>query len=269
MGYIDHFDYWLQKQQNTLGRVERKYNKIYGILREAERSLDEYRQSLSPEAVARVKKDFEKGLMLQWKRDGFEPADVEVEESRSKSELAEVAKARTLKIFFNIISSIEEFSSDGFEKAPDVTILNESILFPLIFEPVMRGEEAYYLDDVPYSALEVVKRGREWVQFFREAIPVAMSTPEGWVYQGLIQEWWVNDALPLLYGERDDGWIDVKPYSHKSMMKWRDEPLSQALEAPLIHDAFELMKKHGEEIYETTKLREFTRATIETRLNTK
>ena len=61
---------------------------------------------------------------------------------------------------------MENWSTDG-QVASDFSLVCQSILFPIVYEEVMSGNADYYIEQVPVSALEVVKRGREFIQYLR------------------------------------------------------------------------------------------------------
>jgi hypothetical protein len=72
-----------------------------------------------------------------------------------------------------------------------------------------------------------------------------------------IVEWWRNDALPMIYGARDEQWdIDI-PLSLQEILLWRESPGDRPLNFPKIFDAYEVYRKHKDQIYGTTGLREF------------
>jgi len=186
----------------------------------------------------------------------------EVEESEDPS----LVKAKTVAIFDSILFAIENWSTDG-DTAPDFSLACQSILFPLVYNQVMNGNEHYFLKTVPTASIEVVKRGREYVKFIRSTCQVGLTDPEAWsVHVPMIAKWWVNDALPLLYGARDDVWERSSPLSLEAITSWRDKPANRALEFPLVFDAMDLLDRFGDEIREKTNLPQFTRDTLNTRL---
>ena len=131
----------------------------------------------------------------------------------------------------------------------------------------MEGVEDYYFDEVPTSALLVVQRGREYIRHLREENDRFITDPDQWEHAStLIQEWWINDGLPILYGARDDDWEKVSPKTLNEMIIWRDQPASRALEFPLIWDGMELVKQFSDEIRESSGLSEFNKQQISTRL---
>ena len=177
-----------------------------------------------------------------------------------------LVKAQTVAIFDSILFAIENWSTDG-DTAPDFSLACQAILFPLVYDPVMNGNSHYYLRKVPDSALEVVKRGREYVKFIRDTCQVGLTDPIAWSqYVPMISKWWVNDALPLLYGARDDVWERSSPLTLEAIISWRDQPASRALEFPRMFDAMDLLDRYGDEIREKTNLPQFTRDTLNTRL---
>lgn len=143
--------------------------------------------------------------------------------------------------------------------AEDFRLASEAFLFPAVYERVMDGTEtAYYLEEVPASALLVIKRGKEHVEWLRSQSETYITDPETWAENiDYVTEWWRNDALPMIYGARDEQWdIDI-PISLQEILLWKEEPETRPLNFPRIYDAYEIYRKHREEIYGTTGLREF------------
>ena len=175
-------------------------------------------------------------------------------------------KASTLAIFDSIIFAISNWSTEG-DTAPDFELACQSVIFPIIYERVMSGDEDYIIEKVPVSATEVVKRGREYVKHLREVCASSLIDPEAWdTHADSIQQWWIRDALPLLYGGRSEEWDEDSPLSLVEVVEWRDQPASRALHFPLIFDGMELVNKHRDQIRDITGLPDFNRNTLQTRL---
>ena len=179
---------------------------------------------------------------------------------------ADVDRAKTIAIFDGILFAIENWSTDG-QLAADFVIACQSILFPIIYDKVMGGDEDYYVTEVPISALEIVNRGREYVKYFRQEIDEGLTTDTAWpIACDEVHDWCLNDFLPLVYGVRAEDWDKSDAYSLAQMLQWRDQPQARILDFPRIQDAMDLVKKHGDEIRETTGLPEFTKQTLNTRI---
>jgi hypothetical protein len=143
--------------------------------------------------------------------------------------------------------------------ADDFRLASEAFLFPAVYERIIEGaEEAYYLDHVPPATSTVVSRGLEYIEWLRNEFDTYLTDSGTWSEAiPQIVEWWRNDALPMLYGARDEQWdIDV-PLSLTEMLHWRDSPGDRPLSFPKIFDAYEIQRKNRDEIYGTTGLREF------------
>ena len=215
-------------------------------------------------------------LRLQVKRlskelEEYKAADRQVEfEREQKASFAhqyDIARAKTIAVYDNMLFAVENWSNDG-QTAADITLLLQSILFPTVYEPIMRGDEDYYFQGVPSGALEFVRRAREYVKSIRDEQTAAVTSSEDlWIaVRPSIHEWLVNDGLPLLYGACADNWSSIKPIPFDDMLKWRDQPASRALEFPLIYDAMELIANNGDEIRSTHGLAEFNRNSLTTRI---
>jgi polyhydroxyalkanoate synthesis regulator phasin len=143
--------------------------------------------------------------------------------------------------------------------AEDFRLASEAFLFPVIYERVMEGtEEAYYLEETPVSSILVINRGKEYIAWIRSQYETHVTDPDTWGDAiGQIVDWWRNDALPMLYGARDEQWDIDMPLSLQEILLWRESPGDRPLNFPKIFDAYEVYRKHKDEIYGTTGLREF------------
>ena len=86
------------------------------------------------------------------------------------------------------------------------------------------------------------------------------------IYAPQIQQWWLNDGLPLLYGEADPDWEEDTPYSLEQIEVWRNNPVDRMMAFPKIHDAMDLLQKHRTEVNSRIRLQEFNRSVAQTRL---
>ena len=178
-----------------------------------------------------------------------------------------LSKVVTIAIFDAILSAITSWSKDG-DQASDVEAASQTVIFPCVYERVMAGDDpAYLLDEVPHSAELVVQRGREFVRWIRGECETHITSPSAWeTYAPKIQEWWLNDGLPLLYGEADPDWEEDTPYSLEQIEVWRNNPVDRVMAFPKIHDAMDLLQKHRAEVNSKIKLQDFNRTTAQTRL---
>jgi len=177
-----------------------------------------------------------------------------------------IKQACSLAVIDSILFAMEAWASDD-SPASDFRLVSQALLFKVVYEPIMRGNEDYYIDKVPVAALEIVKRGREYIRSIRQQFETAMTDSSVWDdIVDLVHTWWLNDALPLLYGARDDTWEDVVPYSLDEMLAWRDQPAARALDFPLVWDGTELVAKYGDQIRENTGIGEFQNKHMQTRL---
>jgi hypothetical protein len=145
------------------------------------------------------------------------------------------------------------------EGAEDFRLASEAFLFPVVYERVMEGtEEAYYLEEIPIAAPLVIRRGKEYIAWIRSQYETHVTEPETWAEAiGQIVDWWRNDALPMFYGARDEQWDIDMPLSLQEILLWRESPGDRPLNFPKIFDAYEIYRKHKDETYGTTGLREF------------
>ena len=194
---------------------------------------------------------------------GREVRRLERELALLKKELTKTGKEETVSKeelrIASTIGIIESVLRQICQNADDFRLISYSFLFPSVIERVVKGaEDAYYLDEVPASANLVIERGKKYVEWVRETCEVHLTDPEAWeVYSEEIANWWRNDALPLLYGSRDEQWdIDV-PFSYMEMMLWRDNPGDRPINFSSLFDAYEIYRKDKDLIYEQSGLRDF------------
>ena len=143
--------------------------------------------------------------------------------------------------------------------AEDFRLASEAFLFPAVYERVMDGaEDAYFLEEVPPAAILVISRGKEYIKWIREEYDTHITDPETWPNAiDHIVEWWRNDALPMMYGARDEQWdIDV-PLSLQEILLWKESPAERPLNFSKVFDAYEIYRKHKDETHGTSGLREF------------
>jgi hypothetical protein len=141
----------------------------------------------------------------------------------------------------------------------DFRLISYAFIFPAVIERVVKGtEEAYFLEEVPSSSDLVVRRGQEYVTWIREHCDTHLTDPEAWdEYSDQISDWWRNDALPLLYGSRDENWDIDEPLSYVEMMSWKDNPGDRPLQFSSVFDAYEIYRKHKDEVYKSSGVNDY------------
>jgi len=248
------FNHWTQKLEEHMGKMSMAADKIG-------QGLDAYKAKVDRSATTENRK-------LKKRIEELEAQLAQSTANAAKQAITTeaVKKARTIAIFDSILFNISNWSKQG-DTAPDFELISQAILFPSVYERVMSGEEAYILEEVPHSAIEVVKRGREYVKSFRESCQLSLVEPNTWdQYAPVVQQWWVNDGLPLLYGARDDAWEEDSPYTLAEMIAWRDFPANRALSFPQVFDAMENIERYRDEVREGSGIPELNKAAITTRL---
>lgn len=220
-----------------LEKIELKFN---NVLTQAEI----YKAKLERETSREVRR-LERELALL-RKNGL-PA---VSEKAINSNEAKVAS--TVAILDSLLRHISR-------DAEDFRMASEAFLFPAVYERVMANtEEAYFLEEVPSSMDLLVDRGRAYVEWTREEFYTHLTNPATWEdATPVIAEWWRNDALPLLYGARDEQWdLDI-PLSLQEMMIWRDSPAERPLHFSAVFDAFEIYQNHKDAVFESSGLKDY------------
>ena len=248
----------LDFEQTQLDKSRRRLEEEEDLLSTMDEACASYESAVIRESKREIKLLQEEIARLKRSTPAQEPG-VELNK-------VDIDRAATLAFFDSLIFAIGNWSTDG-QAAPDCELACQSVLFPAVYEEVMKQNKDYYITKVPSVALEIVKRGREFIKYVRDNCEASLVSQTAWDdYAPLIQQWWVNDALPLLYGARDPAWEELTPLTLVEMTEWRDMPASRALHFPLIFDGTELVKKHGDEIREFTGLPEFNKQQVTTRI---
>ena len=220
--------------------LEKMETKFENILSQA----DIYKAKLEREVGREVRRlERELALLRSASKGVITPAEA------TKSDLK---VATTIGIFDAILRNM-------CEGADDFRLASEAFLFPTVYERVMDGgEEAYYLEEIPPAATLVIKRGKEHIAWIREEYATHITDPETWQLAiDYITEWWRNDALPMIYGARDDQWdIDV-PLTLQEILLWKESPGDRPLNFSKVFDAYEIYRKHKDDIYGPSGIRDF------------
>jgi hypothetical protein len=206
---------------------------------------DIYKSKLEREMGREVRR-LERELALLQKAGG------QVTKASTQVSPCEINIASTVAIFDSILRLI-------CENATDFRLASEAFLFPAVYERVITGtEDAYFLTEVPSAAALVISRGREYVTWIRSEYATHLTDPDTWKDAiEYIREWWANDALPMLYGARDEQWDIDASLSLQEMVLWRDSPGDRPLNFASVFEAYEIYRKNKDVIYESTGLREF------------
>ena len=172
--------------------------------------------------------------------------DIPSEEPQTAQEDLKVAS--TMAIIESLLRAICGSSGDDFR------LISYAFLFPAVVERVVRGaEEAYFLEEMPASSDVVVRRGQEYINWIREHCDTHLTDPQAWdEYSAQVSDWWRNDALPLLYGSRDENWDIDEPLSYVEMMNWRDCPGDRPIQFSAVFDAYDIYRRHKDEVYKSS-----------------
>jgi len=149
-------------------------------------------------------------------------------------------------VFDTILFSITKGS------APDFTLISQSALFETVYLNVSRGYDSYLFQEVPVSAKAVIIQGRSILDELRETEERFLDEPDLWnVYAPQIQKWWVDTALPLIFGERDPDWDKVVFPTYDEMQRWKESEFSRRQFFPAVTDLIELAKDNAAKVADT------------------
>jgi hypothetical protein len=260
---------------NNLEHLKRDFHARVAKIEEAAAKIDEFQDRLITAANS-YKSYTERSTNGELRR-----AKAEIAELRSKLEKLEsrqhkvnadglsLTKATTLAIFDTILFQISNWSNQG-DTASDFELLSQAVLFPSVYERVVKGDnDAYFLDKVPDTALDVVNLGREWIRDQRKEDGTSLASPTTWrKYIKEVSNWWINEALPMIYdGAKDPNWDLDEPYHQQEMIAWRDFPANRPLAFPRIFDGIMLIEKYSEEYTDTAGIPKFVSEAMELRID--
>lgn len=152
-------------------------------------------------------------------------------------------QALTYTIFDTILMCI----TSG--QAPDFTLISQSVLFGCVYNNVSRGYSSYLFKDVPPSGVSAITQGRSILKELREKEEDYLDTPENWErYAPLIQQWWMNVALPLVFGEMDPDWVDADLLNQTEMEEWAESDMNKMQITPAIYDLIETSRSRSQEV---------------------
>jgi hypothetical protein len=233
---------WVSNNLEGLdGEVDKVDSRFDKVLRE----IEVYKARLEREAGREVKR-LERELEQARKSVFF------TQTPQPETDLESLRVASTISILECVLRSI----CGG---ADDFRLASYSFLFPAVFERAVRAEEeAYLLDEIPSSALLVVQRGQQYLDWIRSECDTHLTNPKAWEdYAPLVCDWWRNDALPLLYGARDEQWDTDEPMALVEMLSWQDDVAGRPLNFSPVWDAYEIYSKYKDEVYESSGVRAF------------
>jgi hypothetical protein len=275
MASKDYLNYKLSSLRNEVPKVKKKLSQIGQALQALDNEIDTLTQKV--ENVSATADDFSNTILknqdrvvakMQKRIDELESMLAKVGGGPTSSTNDVVlSKARTIAIFDAILAAITGWSSHG-DQASDIEAAAQSVVFPCVYERVMSGTDpAYILEEIPDSAELVVQRGREYVRWVRSQCETHITTPESWnEFAPSIQQWWIGDGLPLLYGERDPDWETDTLYTLEQIEVWRKNPADRIVAFPKIHDAIDILQKHRSEVYQSVPLGAFSQKMVQNRL---
>ena len=245
--------------RTSVTSVKRKLSQLRVSVEELNLELEaidsKFERLLSESEIYKAKLDREMGRevrRLEKENAALRKQIVTVKPTQPQTPGEILSIASTMSVFECILKQIANGSDD-------FRLISYSFLFPAIVERLVKGDdEAYFLDELPSCTSMVIDRGRSYVEWIRSECATHLTDAEAWaIYGPKVTNWWRNDALPLLYGCRDEQWDIDMPLSLPEILLWRESPGDRPLNFPKIFDAYEIYRKHKDEIYEISGLRDF------------
>jgi hypothetical protein len=275
MASKDFLNYKISSLRNEAPKLKKKLALALQTISALDAEVDSL--NIKVENVASVVEAFEAGLMKRQERvvsklqERIDQLERELSKlngnpANSTNDVI-LSKVTTIAVFDAILSAITSWSTHG-DQASDIEAASQTVIFPCVYDRIMSGADpAYLLDEVPVSAELVVQRGREFVKWIRSECETHITSADAWAkYAPQIQNWWLNDGLPLLYGEADPDWEEDTFYTLEQIEVWRNNPADRMMAFPKIHDAMDLLQKHRTEVNSKINLQDFNRRVSQTRL---
>lgn len=256
----DNIIFATDSMRSSVNSLKKKVSNLKVLFEQLDSELvkidSKFEKLLTQTGIYKAKLEREKGREVR-------KLEIELERLRKqlKSEsLTNTAKDNSLEL--KVASTIGVFECllrHICEGADDFRLMSCAFLYPAVYERVVRCEDpAYLLERIPSSAETVITRGKEYLEYVRAACDTHVTETSAWsTYSLQVTDWWRNDALPLLYGSRDEQWDSDVPLSLIEMEMWRDEPAERPLNFSAIFDAYEIYRTNRDSIYESSGIRSF------------
>ena len=162
-------------------------------------------------------------------------------------------KAMSYRVIDRVLFSITE------GLAPDFTLMSQSLIFRTVYLEIYRNNETYLLQGIPSDVVNVVRMGREFLSELREQEGGYLDGPDTWeVYAPKVQDWWVETALPTIYGGGCEEWIDAIPATREEMKEWGKSEISRMENFPEMYDLISLANKMTYEVSNQLNLSKIT-----------
>ena len=166
-------------------------------------------------------------------------------------------QALTYTVFDTILFCITNGQS------PDFTLISQSVLIGCVYNNVSKGYNSYLFKGIPPSGVSAIIQGKSILEELREKEDDYLDTPENWEkYAPLIQRWWMNVALPLVFGEMDPDWAEVDLPNCSEMKEWADSDINKMQITPAIYDLIEAARSRTQEISARYSFRPYMEAAL-------
>jgi len=240
--------------RNSVSSLKKKVSNVKNCLEQVTNELDtldlRLNKLVTESEIYRAKVDRESNRQVRQLERELEKLQKQISATPLLPETPkeDLQVASTVAIIECILRSICGNSGEDFR------LISYAFLFPAVIERVVGGtEEAYFLGKMPTSSDVIVSRGQKYLGWIRGECDTHLTNPEAWEsYVGSVCDWWKNDALPLLYGSRDENWDIDEPLSFLEMVSWRDNPEDRPIQFSSVFDAYEIYRKHKDEVYKSS-----------------
>lgn len=131
--------------------------------------------------------------------------------------------------------------------------ISHATLFPNIYEKLMDDDgERYFLEKVPEGFSDLVNDGRKFVRGIFEELKTNIDGDKIWNdYIGITDKWWKEEALPLLYCEKEGVYeFQEEPSPYKKIYAWATENNRRMDLFPEVFDVWQYYRKHRREVEE-------------------
>ena len=193
----------------------------------------------------------------------------EARASKIPTDMSDVLlKGATISILECVLQQVCQWNKNQ-TVAEDFKEASQAFLYPSVYLRVMHDEPGYEIHRIPHEiAIEVIQSGRNFIKNMREEEDTFINHDEAiWAeWQPRITDWWIKEALEILFdSEADERWdVDIR-WDQDQCKTWGEEDSDRVMMAPEIVDALDIVKIHGRTLNAFTGTQELIAVTMNQR----
>ena len=224
----------IQELDDEREKINKHLEKIESTVSKLEANLDAYKNTLEKESRAETKKLKDRVEELESYIDSLEIIEADGEEEKDE---AHYYRAKTLAFLEKVILLISKWSNTE-ENSLDFENVSKAVLIPSVYLKVAKYDYKYLLRELPPNLDKIIVDGRGHIAQLREAYSkVSLDSKSIWEETTFhVKAWWIDEALPKIFGFIDLKWEGDPIMDWDSYRKWDKDEMAQVRMYPPIYD---------------------------------